>query len=181
MGSLGAAAPMAFGSPSNGNTSTSNGTTHCDPSTTDPSNPACNQNPVFVGPPKMTLPANCPPFLSTEHWVLNFTGGTSTSHGTSNKNGAWGGGTSEGPAALITPDGTTQYAGHLTEWGGGGFNSYPPSQTAPPPNQAEQGFTLNFNGTGPAGSISIHVDNHQTQNNSGTPTASTNNANVTCS
>jgi hypothetical protein len=122
------------------------------------------------------LPSSCPAFLSTDAWVLNFTGGNSVSHGTLNNNGDWGGSTAEGPAVL-SDGATTEYAGHLTEWGGGGQNSNPGGI---PTAQSENGFTLNFNGAGPAGSISIHVNQHSTTNNSGTPTANTFNVVVTC-
>ena len=145
-----------------------NGTTHCDPSA-----PDCNQNPVLSGPaPQSIIPSNCPTFLTTDSWALNFVSGNSVSHGTSNKNGDWGGGTAQGQAELTTSDGTVQYAGHLTEWGGGGNNAG---------GQTEGGFTLTFNGSGIAGNLSIHVDGHQSTNNSGTPTANHMHVNVTCS
>jgi hypothetical protein len=60
----------------------------------------------------------------------------------------------------------------LTEWGGGGNNAAA---------QTEGGFTLTFNGSGPAGTLTIHVTSHTTTNNSGTPTATVQNVNVTCS
>jgi len=122
----------------------------------------------------MTIPANCPSFLSTDSWSLDFVSGNAVSHGTSNKNGDWGGGTAEGQAVLTTSDGTARYAGHLTEWGGGGQNS--PDGT----KQTEGGFTLTFNGSGSAGSLSIHTDGHSTTNNSGTPTANHQNVTLTC-
>ena len=152
--------------------SATNGTTHCDPS-----NAICGLNPVLTGPPPpfVTIPANCPSFLSTDAWSLDFVSGNAVSHGTSNKNGDWGGVTAEGQAVLTTHDGTAQYAGHLTEWGGGGQNS--PSGT----NQTEGGFTLTFHGSGVAGNLSIHADSHSTTNNSGTPTANHNSAIVSCS
>jgi hypothetical protein len=126
-------------------------------------------------PPSVTIPANCPSFISTDTWSLDFVSGNSVSHGTTNKNGDWGGSTAEGQAVLTTSDGTIQYAGHLQEWGGGGQNS--PDGT----NQTENGFTLNFNGSGIAGNISIHANSHTTTNNSGTTTSNVNSANVTCS
>lgn len=171
--------PTAFASPNNG--TTFNGTTHCDPTAPpDPNNPACGQNPALQGPPPpfVTIPSNCPTFLSTDQWVLNFVGGNSVAHGTLNKNGDWGGGTVTGPAALTTSDGTIQYSGHLTEWFGGGQNSNP---GAPPTQQSEFGFTTNFNGSGLAGTLSIHVDGHMTTNNAGTTTANVRNVSVTCS
>lgn len=171
--------PTAFASPNNG--TTFNGTTHCDPTAPpDPTNPACGQNPALTGPPPpfVQIPPNCPTFLSTDNWALNFVGGNSVSHGTLNKNGDWGGGTVEGPAQLTTSDGTVQYAGHLTEWFGGGQNSNP---GGPATQQSEGGHTINFNGSGPAGTLSIHAVFHSTTNNSGTPTAQTINIQVTCS
>jgi hypothetical protein len=164
VGSVGAFASSAFAG-----SSVQNGTTHCDPS-----DPACNQNPVLTGPPPpfVVLPSNCPSFLSTDTWALNFVSGNSVSHGTSNKNGDWGGGTSEGQAALTTSDNTVQYNGHLTEWGGGGNNKA---------GQSMGGFTLTFNGTGIAGSLSIHVTGHMTTNNAGTETVNFQNVTATCS
>jgi hypothetical protein len=161
MGGLALSSPSAFGQ-------ASNGTTHSDPSTF---------GPVLTGPAPGPLSGNCPEFLSTPNWALAFVGGNSVSHGTINNNGDWGGGTAEGPAVLT--DGTLiQYAGHLQEWGGGGQNSNPGGN---PTNQSENGFTLNFNGSGIAGSISIHANMHMTTNNSGTPTANVTNISVTCS
>ena len=65
-----------------------------------------------------------------------------------------------------------QYAGHLTEWGGGGNNSG---------RQSEGGLTLDFSGSGSAGNIAIHANGHTTTNNAGTPTADFRNATATCS
>jgi hypothetical protein len=98
--------------------------------------------------------------------------GNSVAHGTSNKNGDWGGGTATGQAALTTSDNTVQYTGHLTEWGGGGNNKA---------GQTMGGFTLTFNGTGIAGSLYIHVTGHMTTNNAGTETVNFQNVTVTCS
>jgi hypothetical protein len=147
--------------------STVNGTIHCDPSAS-----ACQINPLLVGSDGVTLPGNCPAFLTTDPWELNFTSGNAVQHGTSNKNGDWGGGTAEGPAVLTMSDGTPEYAGHATAWFGGGNNSGA---------QTEGGFTLTFNGSGAAGTISIHVDQHSTTNNGGTPTSNVFNVTVSCS
>lgn len=171
--------PSAFASPNNGQTF--NGTTHCDPTAPpDPNNFACGQNPALTGPPPafVTISPDCPSWFFTDTWVLNFVGGHSVSHGTLNKNGDWGGGTVTGPAELTTSDGTVQYAGHLTEWFGGGQNSNPGGD---PTQQSEFGFTETFNGSGQAGTISIHADGHNTTNNAGTTTASFMNATVNCS
>lgn len=148
---------------------TTNGTGHCDPSS-----PICGANPVLQGPPPpfVTIPANCPAFLSADNWTLAFVSGNSVSHGTTNKNGDWGGFTAEGQAVLTTSDNTVQYAGHLTELGGFGNNSA---------GQTEGGFTLTFNGSGIAGNLTIHVDSHSTTNNSGTPTSNVQHVTVTCS
>jgi len=155
--------------------STLNGTTHCNSA-----DPLCGLNPLLTGPapPFVTFVGNCPDFLSTDAWALNFTDGNSVSHGTLNKNGAWGGGTANGPAVLASSDGTVQYTGRATEWGGGGQNSNP---DGPPTNQSEGGFTFHFNGSGPAGTISIHLHEHSTTNNAGTPTSDVFGATVTCS
>jgi hypothetical protein len=153
---------------------TINGTSHCNPS-----DPLCSVNPLLTGPPPpfVTIPANCPAFLSTDAWNLNFVDGNAVSHGTLNKNGDWGGFTAEGPAVLTSSDGTIQYSGHATAWGGGGQNSNPGGD---PTQQSENGFTLHFNGSGSAGKVSIHIDQHSTTNNSGTPTNNFTNVNVSC-
>jgi hypothetical protein len=135
-------------------------------------------NDALTGPPpaQVTLPANCPGFLSSDTWVLDFTGGGNGHfYGTMNKNGDWGGGAAEGPASLSTSDGTVQYSGHLQLWFGEGQNS--PAGT----KQTENGFTLNFKGTGIAGSVSINIHQHTTTNNAGRPTAMPFGAVVSCS
>lgn len=138
---------------------------------------------LLTGPPSMTLPANCPLFLSSVPWSLDFTNGNGVFYGTANKNGDWGGGNFEGPANLTTSDGTVvvQYSGHAHVWFGGGQNSVSSDPTAPPTNQGEQGATLTFNGSGIAGTISIHATMHMTQNNNGQPTANVQNIAVSCS
>jgi hypothetical protein len=148
--------------------STQNGTGHCNPS-----DPGCGANPLLTGPapPFVTVVGNCPDFLFSDSWALNFVNGNAVFHGTENKNGDWGGFTAEGPAVMTSSDGTVQYTGHATEWGGGGNNSR---------GQSENGFTLNFNASGPAGTISIHANQHATTNNAGTPTSNTFSATVTC-
>ena len=155
--------------------STLNGTTHCNTA-----DPLCGFNPILVGPapPFVTFVGSCPAFLSTDAWALNFIDGNGVSHGTLNKNGAWGGETGNGSAVLTSSDGTVQYAGKATLWGGGGQNSNP---DGPPTNQSTDGFTFHFNGSGPAGTITIHAHSHQTTNNAGTLTSNVNAATVTCS
>jgi hypothetical protein len=183
LASLGAAGALALGglaisaAPAFAASSTMNGTTHCSLS-----DPTCSSNlgPILQGPPPpgVTLPANCPAFLSSDAWNLVFTDGNSVSHGTINKNGDWGGGTATGTAQLVDSHGVAQYTGQATEWGGGGQNSNPGGD---PTQQSENGFTTHFHGTGPAGSIDIHVNGHMTTNNAHVPTANQLNVNVTCS
>jgi hypothetical protein len=190
-GSMGAVVPAAFASPSSSSgTTTMNGTTHCDPSS-----PLCLQGPPGSGappfnpvilvnpptnqllPPFVTVAPNCPSFITGGSWTLDFVSGDAVVHGTLNKNGDWGGATAQGQATL-TSGATVEYSGHLQEWGGGGQNSNPGGQ---PTNQSVNGFTLNFKGSGIAGSISINANMHTTTNNSGTTTSSVGNGTVTCS
>jgi hypothetical protein len=63
------------------------------------------------------------------------------------------------------------YQGHLTIWDGGGNNAK---------SQTETGFTLDFEGSGAAGTLSLHVDSHQTTNAHGTLTASPTNVTISC-
>jgi len=83
--------------------STTNGTSHCNPS-----DPLCGANPLLTGPPPpfVSIQGSCPAFLTTDAWNLNFVDGNAVSHGTLNKNGDWGGFTAEGPAVLTSSDGT---------------------------------------------------------------------------
>lgn len=136
-------------------------------------------NPVITGPAPVTLPGNCPAFLSSDPWVLDFTGGGNlVSYGTINKNGDWGGANAQGPAALSSSDGTVQYSGHLHVWFGGGQNSNP---GGPPTQQSETGFTLAFNGSGIAGNVTINANMHSTTNNNGVTTNNILNIKVACS
>ena len=161
-------APVASAAPGGGAT---NGTSHCDPSTS-----ACpmNLNPAFGGPPPpfVMIVGTCPAVLLSDNWLLNFVSGSAVFHGTTNNNGSWGGFTAQGQAQLTSSDGTVQYAGHLTEWGGGGNNAG---------GQNEGGFTEDFTGTGIAGNLAIHANGHMTMNNAGILTASVRNATATCS
>lgn len=147
--------------------------------------PAAGMN-LVTGPPPVAL-TNCPSFLSakpvppaTSTWSLDFTSGNAVMYGTSNKNGDWGGGNAEGQAQL-TNGSVVEYSGHAHIWFGGGQNSVSTDPTLPPTNQAEQGFTLTFHGSGAAGSIDISANMHMTQNNNGQSTANVQNINVTCS
>jgi hypothetical protein len=139
--------------------------------------PATAFNPVIVGPapPFASVATNCPGFLTSDAWTLNFISGNGVGYGTSNKNGDWGGGNAEGTGVLATSSGTPQYQGHLHVWFGGGQNSLSGL------NQTENGFTLSFQGSGPGGSITINAHTHTTTNNSGTTTANVASATVTCS
>jgi hypothetical protein len=118
-----------------------------------------------LGPSPVGLPSSCNfPNADANFVYLN---GNGVFHGTSNKNGDWGGQTAEGTAVFY--EDTTQIAvGHLTIWGGGGNNAK---------GQTEGGLTLNFTSS----VVSIHVNAHQTTNASGTPTANALNVQVTCS
>ena len=158
--------PVASAAPGGG---AMNGTTHCDPSTA-----ACGVNPVIVGPPAsfVTIVGTCPVFFLHDNWQLNFVSGSAVFHGTANNNGSWGGFTAQGQAQLTSPDGTVQYAGHLTVWGGGGNNAG---------GQTEGGSTLDFTGTGIAGNLTIHANGHMTTNNAGTTTVSFRSGTATCS
>lgn len=166
-GSLALSSTGAYAAPGNG---AQHMTQHC----TDVTDPSCGINPVLTGPPPptVTIPSNCPSFLSTPNWEVDLVSGSAVFHFTENKNGDWGGGTMQGQAVLSTSDGTNQYTGHVTQWFGQGNNSG---------GQTETGFTLTFNGSGPAGSISIHANGHTTTNNSGTTTSNFQNGTVTCS
>jgi hypothetical protein len=174
-GALTVGGALATSAPAFAASATHNGTTHCSP--TDPS---CGFTEALTGPPPpfVTVPSSCPAWFSTDNWAVIFTGGNAVNHGTINKNGDWGGGTAEGPAVLETSDGTVQYTGHATVWGGGGQNSNP---GGPPTQQSVNGFTVHFNGSGPSGSITIHADVHSTTNNAGVLTANVFHAQVTCS
>ena len=100
--------------------------------------------PIITGPaPQGLLPANCPTFLSdqTDNWALNFVSGKAVAHGTTNKNGDWGGDTATGQAQLVDSNGVVQYSGQATEWGGGGQNTPTGVQ------QSEGGFTAHFHGS----------------------------------
>jgi hypothetical protein len=148
---------------------------HCNPA-----DPTCVPSPALSGPAPgwVDVGSTCPAWIADGVWMLNYTGGNSVQHFTTNKNGDWGGMTATGPAELTAPDGTLAYTGHLTQWYGAGQNSNPGGQ---PTQQSATGFTLTFNGSGPAGTISIHANTHQTTNNAGTTTASTLSGRVTCS
>ena len=166
-----AVAGMSFAGVSTASAATtSSGASHVDPTAF---------NPVVTGPPPVSVPAACPAFLSSDEWTLDFTGGgNAVEYGTVNKNGDWGGGNAEGPAALTTSDGTARYSGHLHVWFGGGQNSDP---NGPPTAQSEQGFTLAFTGSGAAGAITINAHIHDTTNNNGTPTSQVLGVTIACS
>jgi hypothetical protein len=170
---LGAAGAVTFGGLAMGSPAfaapAQNVTAHCNAA-----DPTCGFNPVLTGPapPFVTVSPNCPAFISTDDWAVNFTDGNSINHFTTNTNGDWGTGTATGPAVFTTSDGTVQYTGQSTEWFGGGNNAA---------GQSYQSFTVHFNGRGPAGKIQIQAVTHMTTNNAGTPTANVVNANVRCS
>ena len=122
-----------------------------------------------IGPDPAGLPANCP--FPNNDATFHFLDGTMVQHGTTNKNGDWGGETLEG-TAIFYEDTTPLYQGHVTIWTGGGNNAQ---------SQSEGGFTLTFHGTGSLGSLDIHANFHQTSNANGNSTANVANVNVTCS
>jgi hypothetical protein len=173
---FGMQASHAFASSSNGAT---NSTIHCDPS-----NPQCGPFPGAAWNPAITTPLptyvtiapNCPSLISSGTWTLDFVSGNAVSHQTSNKNGGWGGASAEGPAVLTaTSDGAVQYSGHLQNRGNSGNNSLTGN------NQSVNDFTLDFNGSGTVGSISIHVNNHVTTDNSGAVTSLFETGSISCS
>ena len=124
--------------------------------------------PFDLGPSPVGLPASCPFANGDANFV--FLSGTTVQHDTSNKNGDWGGATAEGTAQFYE-GATPLYQGHLTLWEGGGNNAHA---------QSENGFTLDFNGSGAAGTLHIHVDAHGTTNNAGNPTANHQNVSISC-
>ena len=124
--------------------------------------------PFDLGPSPVGLPGNCLFANGDANWV--FSSGTVVMHETTNKNGDWGGMTAEGTAQFY--EGTTPlYQGHLTVWFGGGNNAK---------GQSEGGFTVNFNGTGADGSLSLHANGHMTTNAAGTQTANPQNVSISC-
>jgi hypothetical protein len=140
---------------------------------------------IELGPSPTGVPANCP--FPNQDASFQVVGGNEVSHGSSNKNGDWGGNTFEGtatfqeaPFSTLDSNGNPidsgppvpYYTGHLTYWSGGGNNAS---------GQAEGGFTLDFHGSGPDGSLALHVDVHQTANDHSTPTANVQNVSITCS
>jgi hypothetical protein len=124
--------------------------------------------PFDLGPSPVGLPVSCPFANDDANFV--FLSGNTVQHFTSNKNGDWGGGTAEGTAQFYE-GAAPLYRGHLTISEGGGNNAQA---------QSENGFTLDFNGSGTAGTLHIHVDAHGTTNNGGTPTANHQNVSISC-
>lgn len=125
--------------------------------------------PFDLGPSPVGLPASCPFSNGDANFV--FLSGTFVQHDSQNNNGDWGGGTAEGIAQFF--EGTTPlYEGHLTIWEGGGNNAQ---------SQTESGFTLDFIGGGPAGTLRIHLNGQTTTNDHGTQTANIQNIGVSCS
>jgi hypothetical protein len=122
-----------------------------------------------LGPASQAIPG-CPVSVGQD-LNLVWDDGNLVEHGSSNKNGDWGGSTAEGTVEFQV-DGTTLFTGHGTFWGGGGNNKA---------GQSEGGFTLDFHGTGADGSLSLHVDGHMTTNNAGTPTANVMHVAASCS
>lgn len=124
--------------------------------------------PFDIGPSPVALPSSCP--FPNEDANFVFLSGNEVQHGTMNANGDWGGMTMEG-TAVFYENSTPWYQGHLTIWQGGGNNAKA---------QSEGGLTLNFSGTGPAGTLQLHVNFHGTTNATGQPTASVQNVSASC-
>jgi hypothetical protein len=77
-----------------------------------------------LGPSPVGLPASCPFANDDANFV--FLSGNGVMHGSSNKNGDWGGETATGTAQFYENDGENNVlidTGHLTIWGGGGNNA----------------------------------------------------------
>jgi hypothetical protein len=128
--------------------------------------------PFDIGPSPVGLPASCPFPNGDANFV--FAGGSTVSHDSQNANGDWGGVTLQGPATLYE-DSTPIAQGHLTVWFGGGNNAR---------GQNEGGFTVDYTGSGSAGSVEIHANGQTTvpaNSSTGAPTANVLNVHVTCS
>lgn len=126
--------------------------------------------PFNLGPSPAGLPPSCQFDNNDANFV--FQSGTGVFHDTTNNNGDWGGATFQG-TAVFYEDSTAIAQGHLTVWEGGGTNY--PNQ-----GQTESGLTANFTGTGPGGTVQIHVNGHMTSNAQGQPTADVTNVQVSC-
>lgn len=139
---------------------------------------------VDIGPSPTGVGA-CP-FLNQDASFM-FESGNGVSYGTENKNGDWGGFNAEGIAVfqeapyngfdsmgnpIDTGPPVGLYTGHVHIWEGGGNNAKA---------QSENGFTLDFQGSGPLGTIDLHVNGHTTTNASGAMTANSSDVKVTCS
>jgi hypothetical protein len=124
--------------------------------------------PFDLGPSPVGLPANCPFANGDANFV--FLSGSFVQHDTTKPTGDWGGATAQGTAQFYE-DSTPLYQGHLTLWEGGGNNAQ---------SQTENGFTLDFNGSGAAGTLHIHIDAHGTTNNAGVQTANHQNVTISC-
>jgi len=150
---------------------------------------AIHPNPVGhvidVGPSPTGVPGNCP--FANGDASFQLVSGNVVVHNSSNKNGDWGGVTFEGTAIFqdapfsgfdsmgnpidIGPP-VALYEGRLTYSIGNGNNAG---------GQGEGGMQVDFRGSGPGGSLVLHVNAHMTTNNGGTSTANVVNVNFTCS
>lgn len=129
--------------------------------------------PFDLGPSPAGLPSSCQFGNDDANFV--FLSGNGVFHDTANSNGDWGGETMEGAAVFYESDGeadTPIAQGHLTIWEGGGNNAK---------GQTDGGLTLSFKGTGPDGTVEIHVSGHMTTDAQGQPTAEPTHVAVTCS
>jgi hypothetical protein len=134
--------------------------------------------------------SGCPGSALSDWGVLVWNSGHTVSHGSSNNNGAWGGGTIEGNATITLytnapadpnplPTGPDPsfgpFTGHVTVWDGGGFNVH---------GQGEGGFTFSFHGVSANGvTVDVQQHGHQTQSAAqGNPTtANVSGGSITCS
>lgn len=137
-----------------------------------------------IGPSPTGVGA-CP--FSNQDASFMFDSGNAVFYGTENKNGEWGGLNIEGTAVfqeapysgfdsmdnpIDTGPPVPLYTGHVHIWQGDGNNAK---------MQSEQGFTLDFQGSGPLGTLDLHVNSHTTMNASGAMTASSTDVKATCS
>lgn len=124
--------------------------------------------PLDIGPSPVGIATSCA--FPNGDFNFVFGSGSAVFYDSENANGDWGGETLQGPAALY--DGTTAIAnGHLTVWMGGGYNAR---------GQNEGALTLAYTGTGPDGSVQIHVNGQTAVNALGRPTSNVLNVHVTC-
>jgi hypothetical protein len=122
----------------------------------------------------VSVVGDCPGYLFTDDMAFKFTSGSAVGYGPAS-NPLTFGGNAQGDAFLFdrTTASPTGYAGHLHVWFGVNVN--------PTGNlQNYNGETVSFNGSGPAGSITINASFGGGQSASGNPTGWAH-VKVTCS